>query len=121
VTKESAQKGQRRVAVSRSRSHPYLLGLGYKNGNARETGMPKTTRKSAHRARRAPRRKRAARVQTTPTRTRAPGADEGHIDGCDIDFAATDLTADTALPEAKGGVEIVPRTRGRMGKGRRSR
>jgi hypothetical protein len=83
--------------------------------------MPKTTRKSARRARSAPPRKRAARIQTMPTRTRARGDDEGHIDGCDIDFAATDLTPDTALPEAKGGVEIVARTRGRTGTGQHSR
>jgi hypothetical protein len=53
------------------------------------------------------------------TRTRTGGDDEVQIDGCDVDFASTDLTPDTALPEAKGGVEIVPRTR-RTRKARRS-
>jgi hypothetical protein len=82
--------------------------------------MSKRTRKSARRAK-APRRKRAARVRPAPGNTRARGDDEALIDGCDVDFAAADLTADTELPEAKGGVEIVSRTRGRAEEGRRAR
>jgi hypothetical protein len=37
----------------------------------------------------------------------ALAAEENHIDGCDIDFTASDVTADADLPAAKGGVESV--------------
>lgn len=36
--------------------------------------------------------------------------EENHIDGCDIDFAASDPTADADLPPAKGGIEPARRT-----------
>jgi hypothetical protein len=38
---------------------------------------------------------------------------ERHVDGCDIDFTASEATADADLPPAKGGVEPAPRGAGR--------
>jgi hypothetical protein len=36
----------------------------------------------------------------------APADHEALVDGCDLDFS-TDVTPDSALPAAKGGVEVV--------------
>jgi hypothetical protein len=33
--------------------------------------------------------------------------DEGHVDGCDVDFTKSVPTADAELPPATGGVEVA--------------
>lgn len=73
--------------------------------------MAKTSRKTVGRARKAgPRR--ATKTRRAPATTRAATNDaERHVDGCDIDFAQGELTADAELPEAKGGVEVLRKTR----------
>ena len=73
--------------------------------------MAKTSRKTVGRARKAgPRR--ATKTRRAPATTRAATNDaERHVDGCDIDFAQGELTADAELPEAKGGVEVLRTTR----------
>ena len=73
--------------------------------------MAKTSRKTAGRARKAGP-KRATKTRRAPATTRAATNDaERHVDGCDIDFAQGELTADAELPEAKGGVEVLRKTR----------
>jgi hypothetical protein len=37
----------------------------------------------------------------------AAPAEDDHVDGCDIDFANSEPTADADLPAASGGVEIA--------------
>jgi hypothetical protein len=46
---------------------------------------------------------------------------ESHIDGCDLDFTAGELTPDADLPPARGGVDPLPRARAatRAGRSRR--
>ncbi len=82
--------------------------------------MPrKTAANSRGRARQASRAGRATKRATSRAASRttrraarpaamdALAAEENHIDGCDIDFTASDVTADADLPAAKGGVESV--------------
>jgi len=73
--------------------------------------MPKNPRRSKARVRKARRPKRTATVRRLPTRTRALADDETNVDGCDIEFTASDATPDAELPKATGGVETVPRGR----------
>jgi hypothetical protein len=73
--------------------------------------MPKTSRKSAGRARKTAKRKRPARA-AAPRRSMSAVRDtESHVDGCDIDFSEGDVTPDSELPQATGGVEVVRRRR----------
>jgi hypothetical protein len=37
--------------------------------------------------------------------------DDANVDGCDVEFTASDATPDAELPKATGGVETVPRGR----------
>jgi hypothetical protein len=78
--------------------------------------MAKTTRRSSSRSKK--------RRKPTPSRARRRRVvakepvmldDEAHIDACDVDFSQGEQTPDSALPPAKGGVEILRKT------GRRSR
>lgn len=41
------------------------------------------------------------------------GHEDDHVDGCDINFAESEPTADADLPAAKGGVEVAGVKRGR--------
>ena len=87
--------------------------------------MPKNTRTRTRgraeraSAERAPKRARASPESRTASRVKGRAAmnarvdEEGQIDGCDIDFTASEATADADLPPAKGGVETSPRTRRR--------
>ena len=87
--------------------------------------MPKNTRtRSGGRAERvgagrAPKRARSSPESRTASRPQGRAAlnarvdEEGQTDGCDIDFTASEATADADLPPAKGGVEPSPRTRRR--------
>ncbi len=74
--------------------------------------MAKTSRMSRTRAgtarettRRAARRARAG--------IEAPRDDEAQIDGCDVEFKQSEVTADAELPASKGGVEPLPGTQRR--------
>ena len=69
--------------------------------------MPKTSRSSNVRARRASIPKHSTRARKGPPRVRALTDGEAHIDGCDVDFTESEATPDAELPEATGGVEIV--------------
>jgi hypothetical protein len=71
--------------------------------------MPKTSRTSKRRVKRTGSPKRTASLRKTAAtkRTVAVTDDEGHVDGCDIDFTQSGVTLDADLPAAKGGVEIV--------------
>ena len=82
--------------------------------------MAKTSRKTTRRAKRASGPKRATKASRAPATKRAAANDaERHVDGCDIDFAQGELTADAELPEAKGGVEVLRKTRRAATRGRR--
>jgi hypothetical protein len=48
-----------------------------------------------------------------PARTRAFSDNEADVDGCDVEFTASDATPDAELPKATGGVETVARGRRR--------
>lgn len=68
--------------------------------------MPKKsfrTKRSSPNARRSKRPK----VRSTSARKGPLPDDEALVDGCDIDFTATDATPDAELPQAKGGVETA--------------
>jgi hypothetical protein len=75
--------------------------------------MPKTSRKPTGRARTAAKRKRPARAGAPRRSTSALRDTESHVDGCDIDFSEGDVTPDSELPQATGGVEVVRRRRAR--------
>jgi hypothetical protein len=45
--------------------------------------------------------------------------EEDHIDGCDLEFLDSEATPDAALPEARGGVEILPARRRQVSRRRR--
>ena len=45
------------------------------------------------------------------SKKRSAHDEENQIDGCDLDFAQAEVTPDSELPPAKGGVELTPRTR----------
>jgi hypothetical protein len=74
--------------------------------------MAKTSRKSSVGAAKAGKAKRATRARKVPARTRTTD-EEAHIDACDLEFHDSEATPDAELPEARGGVEISPRTRRR--------
>jgi hypothetical protein len=67
--------------------------------------MAKRSGKSKAQARR--KSKRAKKGRTSSIKTRAPGPEEDHVDGCDLQFLDSQATPDTALPPAKGGVELI--------------
>ena len=70
--------------------------------------MPKRSRRSKTKgARKARRAKRAAPVRSMPAKMRALRDDEALVDGCDVDFTASDATPDAELPKATGGVETI--------------
>ena len=69
--------------------------------------MPKRSGRSQKGVRKARRPKRAARVRGMPTRMRALPDNETRVDGCDVEFTASDATPDTELPKATGGVETA--------------
>ena len=62
--------------------------------------MPKRLPRSKKGARKTKRPKRAARVR----RKRLLPDDETRVDGCDVEFTASDATPDAELPTATGGV-----------------
>jgi hypothetical protein len=52
--------------------------------------------------------KRPAKKRKAPVKAQAHTSHEDdHVDGCDIDFAKAEPTADADLPAARGGVEVV--------------
>jgi hypothetical protein len=55
--------------------------------------------------------KRAAPRSRTAQPTEASVDAERHIDACDVDFTAGELTLDSELPPATGGVEVVRQAR----------
>jgi hypothetical protein len=63
--------------------------------------MPKRSHSSKKGAKKTRRPKRAARVR----RMRALPDNETRVDGCDVEFPASDATPDGELPKATGGVE----------------
>jgi hypothetical protein len=65
---------------------------------------PRGSRKGARKVRRP---KRTAQV-STPVRMRGLSDNEARVDGCDVEFTASDATPDAELPKATGGVEIAP-------------
>jgi hypothetical protein len=76
----------------------------------------RTAKKSAARktkVRRVPAARKRTRKKKTPTaKAQAVVHDhEHHIDGCDVDFTASEPTPDSALPPARGGVETVSAAR----------
>ena len=48
----------------------------------------------------------------------APSDADAHMDGCDIDFKDSPMTADADLPQASGGVELIKRAPGKRRKRR---
>jgi hypothetical protein len=70
--------------------------------------MRKKSSRSKKGARKARRPKRTVQVRSMPVRMRALPDHEARVDGCDIEFTATDATSDAHLPNATGGVETAP-------------
>ena len=75
--------------------------------------MANTSRKSAARAAKSGKPKRAKKVSKAPARGRSGPDAEAHIDACALEFLASEATPDADLPEARGGVEVVRGARGR--------
>jgi hypothetical protein len=70
--------------------------------------MPKRSRRSTKKgARKARRAKSAAPVRSMPAKMRALPDDEALVDGCDVEFTASDAMPDAELPNATGGVETA--------------
>jgi hypothetical protein len=70
--------------------------------------MPKkSSRRSKKRTRKTKRPKPTARVRSIPGRMRSSEDDEARLDGCDVEFTASDATPDDGLPQATGGVETT--------------
>ena len=69
--------------------------------------MAKTSRPSKARAEKSSKRKRPARARRMPPGIHDLPDDEAYIDGCDVEFSEGDLTPDSELPVATGGVELV--------------
>lgn len=69
--------------------------------------MTKRSSQSKNVARKATRPKRATRNRSMPARMHALPDDETRVDGCDVEFTASDATPDAELPKATGGVETA--------------
>jgi len=78
----------------------------------KETSKPKAQAKSASKPK-AARRKAPAKALTAHA--------EDHIDGCDLEVLASEITPDSALPPAKGGVESVRTAQSRIRQQRSTR
>jgi hypothetical protein len=87
-------------------SKPIANGPGAAPGNARRRTLAKVSQKSKV--------KRPVKKRKAPVKAQAYASHEDdHVDGCEIDFAKADPTADADLPAAKGGVEVVSAKRRR--------
>ena len=70
--------------------------------------MPKrSSRRSKKGVRKVKRPKRTARVRSMPAKMGALPDDEARVDGCDVEFTASDATPDEELPKATGGVKTT--------------
>jgi hypothetical protein len=66
--------------------------------------------------------KRAVVKRRAKTSTKAGQHHDDHVDGCDLDFRASEATPDHELPAAKGGVEATRTGRRKKAKvGKRGR
>lgn len=72
--------------------------------------MPEKSRRPKARAKKPRKPSRAARARKTPPRIQAPPDAEAYIDGCDLEFTESEVTPDSELPAATGGVESARRT-----------
>ena len=79
--------------------------------------MPKRSRRRTA-SKPAVRRRVQARRAPHVRRAAASKDVESKIDGCDVEFKDSPMTADEDLPQASGGVEIVKRGPGRRGRRR---
>jgi len=80
--------------------------------------MPKRSRRRTSSKPAAKRRVPARRAASKPRVPAASKDAEAKIDGCDVEFKDSPMTADEDLPQATGGVEIVKRGPGRRGRRR---
>jgi hypothetical protein len=72
--------------------------------------MPKKSRRPKARAKKPNKPSRAARARKIPPGIQAPPDNEAYVDGCDLEFNESEVTPDSELPMATGGVESLRST-----------
>ena len=82
--------------------------------------MAKTSRAPGKRVTRAPGPKHARKTPKAAARTPAEPDEDAQVDGCDVDFEDSEVTADAELPGATGGVDTGRKTPRRTTRRRKS-